>query len=253
MREEIDTMLRVAGMSGQKCERVGDREFYPASLYGQDVVLAFSRWGKVAAAITTTHLIDAYAVDSVWFTGVAGALDPTLSVGDIVIAEGLIQHDLDARPLFSQFEIPLSGRARLLTDPTQRTALVNAAAEFLEHEFQSTVPAHVQARFGIVSPRVVQADIATGDRFISSAADAKKLRALLPSCACVEMEGAAVAQACIESRIPFAVLRVISDSANDDAHVDFQRFVTEVAGIYLHKIMSFALTHISERACEQPR
>jgi adenosylhomocysteine nucleosidase len=246
MPQEIEALLHAARASDWKCERIGDREFHRANLCGQDVVLVFSRWGKVAAAITATHLIDAFGIDSLWFTGVAGALDPSLNIGDIVVADGLIQHDLDARPLFPRFEIPLSGRTRLQTDSFQRAILHDAAAAFLEREFKEAIPADVRTRFA-AAPRVVQADIATGDRFIASAEDVANLRASLPTCACVEMEGAAVAQACTESGIPFAVLRVISDSADGNAHMDFPRFVAEFASVYSHKIVMNALASIAAR------
>src|ERR1700719_2936150 len=81
----------------------GMRQYLQGTLYGKDVVLVFSRCAKVAAASTATTLIEVFGVDLVVFTGVAGATDPSLEVGDVVIGTSLIQHDLDPRPLFRRF------------------------------------------------------------------------------------------------------------------------------------------------------
>lgn len=241
MSQEIDGLLCIAQGGDPQCVRLGDREFFRTTLKGKDVVLAFSRWGKVAAAITSVQLIDHFKVDSLWFAGVAGAIDPSLRIGDIVIARGLVQHDLDASPLFPRFEIPLTGRARLETDEGQTAILRRAADEFLATQLSAEIPQNVRRSFGIDAPKVVEADIATGDRFITRAEDVAALRKSLPACACVEMEGAAVAQACVENHVPCAVLRVISDSADGNAHIDFVRFIDEVASTYTHAIISNAL------------
>jgi len=80
--------------------------------------------------------------------------------------------------------------------------------------------------------KVISASIATGDQFISSAETAADMKNRLPAVVCTEMEGGAVAQVCLEHKIPFAVVRIISDNANDSADVDFLRFVAKVARIY---------------------
>jgi adenosylhomocysteine nucleosidase len=83
--------------------------FYSSTFNNTDIVLVFSRWGKTAAASTVTTLINVFHVDFVLFTGVAGAVDPRLAIGDIVIGQSLYHHEMDARPFFQRFETPLTG------------------------------------------------------------------------------------------------------------------------------------------------
>jgi len=86
--------------------------------------------------------------------------------------------------------------------------------------------------FGIVTPRVHSGMVVSGDRFVASASEAAALRQRLPDALAVEMEGAALAQVCHDLGVPFAVVRTISDRADDSAHVDFSRFVASIASRY---------------------
>src|SRR5262245_1292446 len=95
MPQEIAVLKR--DLQNVRSQTRGMREYMEGTLYGKDVVLVFSRWAKVAAASTVTTLIEVYGVDLVVFTGVAGATDAALDIGDVVIASALVQHDLDAR------------------------------------------------------------------------------------------------------------------------------------------------------------
>ena len=94
---------------------LGGRTFYVGELHGCDVVLVFSRIGKVAASSVTTTLINLFKIDFLLFTGVAGAVHPDLNIGDIVIGEVLYQHDMDGRPLFPKFHIPLTEKDSFLS------------------------------------------------------------------------------------------------------------------------------------------
>jgi len=96
---------------------LGGRQFHSGTLHGVETVAVFSRWGKVAAAATVTQRLASYAVDEILFTGVASGIQRDLSIGDVVVATELIQHDLDASPIFPRYEVPLLGRSRLATDP----------------------------------------------------------------------------------------------------------------------------------------
>ena len=87
-------------------EGKGARTYWHGFLYGKDSTLVFSRWGKVASASTVTTLIDVAEVDLILFTGVAGAISLDLEIGDVVIGSQLMQHDLDARPLYGRYEVP---------------------------------------------------------------------------------------------------------------------------------------------------
>jgi len=86
--------------------------------------------------------------------------------------------------------------------------------------------------FGITQPKVIISDIASGDQFISEAHAVSKLKTELPTVFCVEMEGAAIAQVCYEYNILFSIIRIISDKANDNAHIDFPKFAKEIASHY---------------------
>ncbi|MEG1054263.1 MAG: 5'-methylthioadenosine/adenosylhomocysteine nucleosidase, partial [Janthinobacterium sp.] len=153
-------------------------------------------------------------------------------VGDIVVAESLLQHDMDARPLFPRFEVPLTGLQRFATDLELSTQLAAAAEDFLRDAVSSVLKAADIAAFGLQHTQVHRGLIASGDQFISSAAHLHQLKVDIPDLLAVEMEGAAVAQVCFELGVPFTVMRTISDNANEEAAVDFMRFVQTVASPY---------------------
>jgi adenosylhomocysteine nucleosidase len=194
----------------------GMREYTTGKLWGIDAVCVLSRIGKVAAAMTAAILVEKFEVTHIVFTGVAGSGDKNVKVGDIVVAEALVQHDFDASPLFPQFEIPLTGISHFATDVRLTERLAVAAAKIT---------------------RVHRGLIASGDQFIGKLAQIQAIKAALPDLLAVEMEGAAVAQVCFELGIPFAVIRTISDNANDDAAVDFMHFIKTVASHYAFEVI----------------
>ncbi|VVE65701.1 5'-methylthioadenosine/S-adenosylhomocysteine nucleosidase [Pandoraea captiosa] len=236
LHEEIADLL--AEMApGAHVEHIGMRDYYVGKLHGHDCVIVLARIGKVAAAATTTALIHRFDVRELVFTGVAGGLAHGLAVGDVVIADTLTQHDMDASPLFPRYEIPLLGRASFNAESALRDALAQAARDWLAEELHEQVSAEWRAQWQMAAPRVHVGQIASGDRFVSSANEVTLLRGHLPQALAVEMEGAAVAQVCHEYGIPFAVMRTLSDAADDTAHVDFPRFLREVASHYSHGIL----------------
>ena len=204
------------------------REFVTGRLDGCEVVLVLARIGKVAAAITATLLIERFGAEAIIFTGVAGGLHRDVQVGDVVVARELLQHDLDASPLFPRHEVPLTGRSRFAADADLADALAAAAHDALAVESQALSASW--SALGIRAPRVHQGLVLSGDRFVATAAESQALRHELPDALAVEMEGAAVAQVCHDCDVPFAVLRAISDRADANAHVDFRRFLADVAG-----------------------
>ena len=230
MVEEVDSLI--AAMDVVERGTAGRREWWRGALGGRDVVLVHSHWGKVAAASTATWLVTAHAVDRILFTGVAGALDPALRVGDVVVASETVQHDMDARPILPRHEIPLLGTSVLATDEAGRAALERAARAWLDESFETDVDAATRERFALDRPRVMLGGVASGDRFVHAPGDAEELRARLPGALCVEMEGAAVAQVCAAFDVPFTLLRTISDAADAGAPVDFPAFVEQVARRY---------------------
>ncbi|MDB5930748.1 MAG: methylthioadenosine nucleosidase [Polaromonas sp.] len=209
------------------------RDFWLGGLHGHPVVLALSRIGKVAAATTATALIERFGVGCIIFTGVAGGLGEGVKVGDVVVATDFIQHDMDASPLFPRYQVPLYGKTRFPCDPALSVLLFAASQDALSHE---SLAVH-----GFQQASVHQGLIASGDRFVCGAGEARQLRQAMASAGhdvlAVEMEGAAVAQVCSDYRLPFAVMRTISDRADDSAHVDFPAFVQAVASPYAQVII----------------
>jgi adenosylhomocysteine nucleosidase len=227
MQEEIQALLHE--LKNVSTTVKGMRTYYTGTLFNKNVVLVFSRWGKVASAATTTQLINDFNIDEIIFTGVAGAIHPNLNIGDVVVGEKLFQHDMNASPLFEQFEIPILRKKFLATQNTDK--LVTATAQFLE-TYHLYITKNNANKFNITNPKQVQGDIASGDQFISSIQKIKELNKWLPSAVCVEMEGAAVAQVCFEYNIPFSIIRIISDKANDNATIDFPKFANTIASHY---------------------
>lgn len=234
MHEEFESLLRE--MTDVRKTHFGMRDYHAGKLWQHDAVLVFSRWGKVAAATTATDLIARYNIRELIFTGVAGGVQKGLKVGDVIVAKDLVQHDMDASPIFARHEIPLLGMTKFPADLPISGRLEEAARTFLG-EIQTHVASDKLERFSISKPKVLRADIASGDKFFASKDDLEELRQRLTSISCVEMEGAAVAQVCFEHKIPFAVLRTISDAADDSAHIDFQEFVRSIATHYSHGIL----------------
>ncbi|HWI81217.1 5'-methylthioadenosine/adenosylhomocysteine nucleosidase [Ramlibacter sp.] len=209
MHEELAAVLAL--MPDEQRQRVAGRDFWIGHLHGQQVVAVLSRIGKVAAATTATALIERFDVGSIVFTGVAGGLAPGVQVGHVVVADSFLQHDLDASPIFPRYEVPLYGTSRFATDAALTERLAAAA--------QLALPDAILHRGLIVS----------GDRFVATTAESRALQSDLPQALAVEMEGAAIAQVCHDYGVPFAAVRTISDRADDEAHVDFLRFIREVA------------------------
>ncbi|MBX3358215.1 MAG: 5'-methylthioadenosine/adenosylhomocysteine nucleosidase [Phycisphaeraceae bacterium] len=235
LHEEVGGVA--ARLAGTQERTSGGRRFVAGRWGAHDVVLALSRIGKVAAAATATDLILTHRPDVLVFIGVAGALDPSLRIGDIVIGRTLYQHDLDASPLFPPMEIPLTGVSGIDADLAITSRLTSAAAAFVSVDLAAAIPEGTRGEFGIGAPRVVSGVIASGDRFIASPRDAELIRERLPDVLCVEMEGAAVAQVCREYAVPFGVLRIISDRADVHAAIDFSRFVRAIDAVYALHIL----------------
>lgn len=239
LHEELHALLPVTQVTRR--ERRAGREFHVGQLDGHEVVLVLSGIGKVAAAATTAVLLDGFEVDALLFTGVAGGLGAGVAVGDMVVAQELLQHDLDASPLFPRYEVPLTGRSRFAADAAWSAALVAGCEHVLAHPQRHPHLAPALAGLGIAQPRCHRGLVVSGDRFVSTAAEGAALQQALPDALAVEMEGAALAQVCGDFGRPFAVLRTISDRADASAHVDFGRFIAEVAAELSRDIVRAAL------------
>jgi len=242
MQEEIDTLLKELP-AGSEVVNQGRRTYHSGHLWGTPVVMVFSRWGKVAAGTTATDLISDFSISEILFTGVAGAVEPGLRVGDIVVGARLWQHDMDARPLFPRHEIPLLGCSSFASDEKRRNQLLEAATTFLRDDLSTAISAATRATFHVQSPKAIEGDIASGDKFFAHRAERADLLLDLPTIAAVDMESAAVAQVCHEYSVPFTVVRTISDAADESATHDFPLFVSQVASAYSHGILKRLFRH----------
>jgi adenosylhomocysteine nucleosidase len=222
-----DLLAQMRASGDVQTVTLGQREYHVGAVRGVNVVATMARVGKVAAATTASALIHAFEVDAIVFTGVAGGVHADVRVGDIVVASTLMQHDLDASPLFPRYEVPLLNRARFDADRELSDALATAAQAFIAEEGQA-----LAERFAIDKPRVHRGLIVSGDQFIASAGSVNALREALPDALAVEMEGAALAQVCFEYKVPCAVVRTISDTADAEAPASFSEFLIAIAGTY---------------------
>lgn len=201
MPEEIAALLE--GMEARNDRLVSGLELHEGTLEGKPVLLARCGIGKVNAA-SVAQLMVVQRPRALIFTGVAGAVDPRLKVGDIVVAEDSLQHDVDVTALgYDLGRVP----GEPLAWPSDRGLVTLAVAVAAE----------------LTDVNVVTGRVASGDQFVADRNRTLALRERFqPSC--VEMEGAAVAQVCFRAALPFVIVRSISDSADHDADVSFREF-----------------------------
>ena len=235
MAQEIDEVKKL--MTDVKTQEIGGRTFFEGDLQGKHCVVAFSKWGKVAATMTSVILITVFKVDEIIFIGTAGGIAPGINVGDVVVTNRLVQHDLDSRPMQKQFEIPLLNRIYVETDERLRQIAVQTVNKLIERGNGVIINKDKAAEFNITNTTLHIGDVASGDKFVNSDEQRDTLLSLLPDVLCVEMEGAALAQVCCEFGTPFVVIRIISDSADNNAHFDFGNFIKEVANAYSTEII----------------
>ncbi len=238
VHEELAEVLTL--MPDERKIALAGRDFWQGHLQGHEVVAVLSGMGKVAAATTATALLQHFQPDQVIFTGVAGGLAPGVEVGDIVVGNGFVQHDLDASPLFPPLQVPGYGVSRFTPDLALTQVLAEAAKDAVTW-LPKLLDAETLRVLGLHSPSVHLGEIATGDQFISTQGDSDLLRAALPEALAVDMESAALAQVCRDFGVPFGVVRTVSDRADDQAHVDFQHFLAQVARHYSVRIVRKAL------------
>ncbi len=191
--------------------------YYEGSYKGHEVVVAYSKIGKVFATLTATILIEKFACDKLLFSGVAGAINDELQIGDLIIAEGLCQHDLDITAFGHPFGYVPEGEVCISTDLSLR----NIAKE-------------VAAGKGLTLKEGI---IATGDQFVADEARKNWIGDTFKADA-LEMEGASVAVVCSSLDVPFFILRAISDSADMDASFNFDEFLESSAKISADFILS---------------
>ena len=199
LSEEISSFLK--DLSKKRESEWNGFRIYEGKLSGIDTVICQTKEGKVFSAMITQHLLDSYKFDFVLFTGVAGSLKKDLHAGDVLISTELFQHDVDVTALGWKFNhIPSAESIFFKAD--ERLIKIAKTIEIDER-------------------KIVTGRIATGDQFIDHTHRVKKENMYNASCA--DMESAAVAQVCWTNSIPFLVIRIISDNADDGACSDFRK------------------------------
>lgn len=211
MQVEIEALLKTAQI--EKTEERASMRFYVGSLSGTPCVIAQCGAGKVNSAVCAQVMIDFYAPRAILNIGVAGGIGKDVCIGDIVIATACVQYDYDTSAVGDQpgeICIPPEGRGviEFPCDPALSQKLLEGAKSL-----------YGRAHLGIV---------ATGDQFVASGEAGLNLNRRFGAVAC-EMEGASIAHACYISHVPCAVLRSISDNANESGKVNFQTFAAESA------------------------
>ena len=191
-------------------------KYYKAKYKNIDVVVAYSKIGKVFSTLTATTMLELFACDVLLFTGVAGAVNPDLQIGDLVVASKLAQHDLD---------ITIFGHPHGYVP--EGSVYVEADKDLI------ALSKMVASEMGV---KVKEGIIATGDQFIASE-ERKNFIAETFQADALEMEGASVAVVCDALGVPFFILRSISDSADMDAGFNFEEFVQSSAKVSAEFLM----------------
>ena len=200
-------------------ETIGGVTYVSGRLEGRDVVTAVCGVGKVFAALCAQAMILRYQPECIINTGVAGTLTDRLSVGDVAVSTGVVQHDMDTTPIGDPLGLISGINKVVLPADGALTVKLSACASALGIK---TLP-------GI---------IASGDQFVASAERKAFIVDHFKAVAC-EMEGAAVGQACTVNGVPFCVLRAISDSADGSSHMDYPAFARLAAEQSVRLLLAF--------------
>jgi len=206
MAEEIEHYLDACTVEGSR-EQAG-RTLHKARYHGHDLVLVKGGVGKVNAAMCTQLLIDVFDVGAVICTGAAGALHDGLDIGDVIVAEDCVQHDVTVEFLgLPRGQIPFSN-----------LRFFSAAEQLVARAMEVDLAEH----------SIRKGRVCTGDAFIQEETLRAQIQEELDG-DCVEMEGAAVGQVCTLNDVPFLLVRAISDRADGSSDIDFQAFLHEAA------------------------
>ena len=206
---KIEAELIEAAMTDIVRETCGSIEYCLGKIGTTDIVLAVCGIGKVFAAICAQTMIVKYAPDAVINTGVGGTLTKKLSVGDVAVSSAMVQHDMDTSAL---------------GDPVGLISGINIVEIPADAALAEKISAIVKA-MGI---NTVTGTIATGDQFIGNQETKNRIVDTFGAIAC-EMEGAAIGQVCYVNKVPFAVIRAISDDADGGACEDYPTFAKMAA------------------------
>ncbi len=200
-------------------ETISGIRFVSGTIEGREVVTAVCGIGKVFAALCAQTMILRYHPDAVINTGVGGSLSEKLGIGSLAISSAVVQHDMDTSAL---------------GDPVGLISGLNR----VEIPADSSLRGQLDACARVMGAKTQIGVIASGDQFISSGERKAYIRDTFGAIAC-EMEGAAIGQVCYVNRVPFCVLRAISDGANDDSAMDYPAFLQMAASQSVKLLMTF--------------
>ncbi|MGP1579797.1 MAG: 5'-methylthioadenosine/adenosylhomocysteine nucleosidase [Wolinella sp.] len=206
MTEEIAPLLATFG-NYEKVHFAGN-DYYKATYKGIELIIAYSKIGKVNAALTAASMIMNFGCKKLIFSGVAGAVSSGLHIGDLVIASELCQHDVDISAFGHPFGFIPESKHFITSDPSLN-AIARKVAQIKGIELKEGI-------------------IATGDQFIADPKRKEWIKNTFNAMA-LEMEGASVASVCDLLKVPFCVLRAISDAADMDAGFNFDEFLVSSA------------------------
>ena len=198
-------------IQGLETQTVAGIEFYTGTINDVDVVVSMSGIGKVAAAVSSTLLIEKYAPDCIINTGSAGGFDPALNVGDVVIGSEVRHHDAD----LTVFGYEIGQLPKMPAAFKPHLALAQAASDAMKASQQDV--------------QIVEGLIATGDTFMADPTRVEQVRANFPSMQACEMEAAAIAQTCHLFNVPFVVIRSLSDIAGKQSELSFDEYLVTAA------------------------
>jgi adenosylhomocysteine nucleosidase len=196
--------------------------FHKGLIHGQPVVLMQSGLGKVSASVATTILIEYFKPDVVINTGSAGGLDPSLNIGDVVISEQVRHHDVDFRvfgfEMGQVYDMPPAYTADAQLIQAAKSAI--SSLTFTDADAGAENQHPVQSKTGL---------ICTGEAFISEPETIANIKQFFPNVLAVEMEGAAIAQTCFLLKVPFVIIRSLSDIAGKENHVAFETYLVKAS------------------------
>ena len=208
MQEEVEPLL--ANFENINIVEYANNKFYEVNLSGLDIVIAYSKIGKVFASLTASTMIEKFGCDTLLFSGVAGGINPKLQIGDLIIADKLCQHDLDITAFGHPHGYVPEGKVFVETTKNLRELAIKVANEN--------------------DLKVIVGTIATGDQFVHSSQRKEFIQNTFNADA-LEMEGASVGYVCKCLGVPFFVLRAISDTADMDAGFSFEEFLVSSAKV----------------------
>ena len=186
----------------------GHNKYFKATFENLDLVIAYSKIGKVNSTLTTATMIEVFNCEKILFSGVAGAINENLEIGDLIIATKLCQHDLDITAFGHPYGFVPESKVFVETSEKLNDIAIEVAKD-LELKLQKGI-------------------IATGDQFIANQEKKEWIKDTFDADA-IEMEGASVGFVCDSLNVEFFALRAISDSANMDAGFDFDKFLEKSA------------------------